>query len=494
MRSDQRYVVREAIRREQEEYAREPEREPPRRDAREYERYEEDEQPRREVRHYERREYQQPPPQYREAAPAYYPPEPGAAYPDREAEAYYPARQERPSYSQREPQPYTRRERRPAYPVREPGQAYPPRESTVRRSLHERPQRREEWRTEESHDEETADEPVAPAWFAVTRATAFFLGCLTLLNLLAEMRLPQFSAAGWWIDLAFLPRPASRGVLGLSAALFIAFALFPRANTFVRRLGAACTLGLIGAVGCTLYRYYHHDHAGQAVQTLPIPFALHVGALLIVALAGQLTGWWERTNFFKDFLIGSVTLVTCAVVFPLAHFACIGQLDDRGAVDTAAVFAGRPDADKPADNKSPSNPFRAACQLYREGKIKKIVLVARPSELESADETSKILRRAAVAEGVAETDLLVPPAPAASGDSRVALAGVAKFFDEQKLPQVVIVARFYEVPRIKLALQRAGLDAHALPVREELRTASTRALLAREAAALWMCYVQPAAM
>jgi vancomycin permeability regulator SanA len=497
--------VREAIRREQGEPAPPPP--PPRRDEREYGRYEEDEPPRREVREYERREYREPAPQYREPAPNYREPgpayvvrEPGPVYSDRESEPSYPVRPERPSYSVREPEPYSRREPRTSYPAPEPrssyapreaASGYTPRESAVRQSMRDRPQRRDDWPAEEEREDSEYDQSVAPAWFAVTRATACFLGCVTLLNLLGEMRFAHFSAAAWWIDLHFLPKSASRGLLAFSAALWIAFALFPRANGLVRRLGALCTLGLLGAAGWTVFRFYRHDHAGQDLHTLPIPLALHVAALLAVVLPGQLTGWWERTNFFKDFLFGGLTLATCAASFPLAHFLCVGQLDDRAASDVAAVVAGRSDTEKGADGKSTSNPLQTACQLYREGQIKKILLIGRPNESGTPDETAQVLRRAALAEGVAEADLLTPPAAAASADSRTALADAAKFLDEQKLSHVLVVARFFEVPRIRLSFERAGLDIHSAPLREDVRPAAMRPVLAREAAALWMCYLQP---
>ncbi|HEV8070916.1 MAG TPA: hypothetical protein VGP76_24600 [Planctomycetaceae bacterium] len=493
MRSDQRYLVREAIRREQGEPAPEPVREPVRREVREYERYQDDEPPRREAREYERREYRDPPPQYREPGPVYSVREPGPVYADREPEPHYSVRQERPAYSVREPEPYSRHGSRPRYSAPEVGSTYSARETAVRRPRHDRPQRHEDWHADEQDEDNSADESIAPAWFAVTRATALFLGCVTLLNLLAEMRFTHFSAAAWWIDLHFLPKSASRGLLGLSAVLWIAFAFFPRANGFVRRFGALCTLGLLGAAGWTVYRYYRHDHASS--HDLPIPFALHVVALLVVALPGQVTGWWERTNFFKDFFFGTVTLATCAATFPLALFVCVGQLDDRGAADVAAVFAGRSDADKSADEKSAANPFRTALQLYHEGQIKKILFIARSSEPGTPDETTQILRRAALAEGIAEADLLTPPAPAApSGDSRAALAESAKFLAEQKLSQVLLVARFFEVPRIRLTYQRAGLDAHSMPIREDVRPAAMRPIILREATALWMCCLQPVTM
>jgi uncharacterized SAM-binding protein YcdF (DUF218 family) len=347
-------------------------------------------------------------------------------------------------------------------------------------------------RQAEERDDDSSDEPTAPAWFAICRATALFVGCLTLLNLLAEMRFPNFSAAAWWIDLAPLPKAASRGVLGLSGALLIAFALFPRANGFVRRLGGLCTLGLLGAVGWTIYRYYRRDHAGQSFHDLPIPFALHVAALLVVVLPGQLTGWWERTNFFKDFFIGTITLATCVVSFPLAGFVCLGQIDDRVQADAAVVVAGRSDAETGSRSDDKSTPLAQACQLYRDGQVKKLVLLGRADE--SGTETAELLKHACLAAGIPEADLLTPPAPSASADPRAALAEAAKYLGEQKLSHVLVVARFFEAPRVRLSLQRAGLEVHSVPVREDIRPAAMRPVLMREAAALWMCYLHPVTM
>jgi uncharacterized SAM-binding protein YcdF (DUF218 family) len=188
------------------------------------------------------------------------------------------------------------------------------------------------------------------------------------------------------------------------------------------------------------------------------------------------------------------------VSFPLANFACVGLLDDRAGIDpaqgaAAVVVAGRSDAEKIAGEKPDRNPLQAACQLYREGQVKQLLLVPRSGETGAADETLQSLRRAVLDQGIPEADILSPPgAPAASADSRAMLGETAKFLDAQKLPHVLIVARFFEVPRIKLSLQRAGLDVHAAPIREDVRTPQMRPVLAREGMAFWLCYLQPVLM
>jgi vancomycin permeability regulator SanA len=319
---------------------------------------------------------------------------------------------------------------------------------------------------------------------------------MTLLALLGEMRFPHFSGSGWWIDLQSLPKPASRGLLALPAVLLVAFALFPRANSFVRRLGALSTLGLLIATGWAAYRFYRRDHAGQNPHDLPLPFSLHLAAMLLVALAGQMSSWWKRTNFFKDFLVGMVTLAVCVASFLLAQVFCLGRLDDhssaeKNVADVAVVFADSVDVQKSSDEKSAPNLLQTACQLYREGHVKKLLLVGRPDQTGVPEETRQALRNAALAEGVPEADLLSPAAPS---DSRNPIADSVKVLDEQKLSNVLIVARFYEVPRIKLSLQRTGLEPRCLPIREEVRSPKMRPVLLREAAALWVCYLQPVLM
>ena len=161
-----------------------------------------EEPPRREVREYERREYREPAPPYREPPAAYHEPAPGyrepppayresgAAYreagplyaprgparplcdrlPDQSYPPPHQPRSVRPLYSVREAEPYGRREIRSSYLAQphEAGSAYGEGES-ARRSVRERTPRREEWQADEQNEDGSADEPAAPAWFAVSR-------------------------------------------------------------------------------------------------------------------------------------------------------------------------------------------------------------------------------------------------------------------------------------------------------------------------------------
>ena len=77
---------------------------------------------------------------------------------------------------------------------------------------------------------------------------------------------------------------------------------------------------------------------------------------------------------------------------------------------------------------------------------------------------------------------------------------MAKVAGDQKLaPGLVIAAPFYELPRIKLCCERAGLEMRTMriPLRKRkegpLPTA-LRSVLIRESTAFWLSYLQPFGM
>lgn len=349
------------------------------------------------------------------------------------------------------------------------------RSAPVRRPLHE---------IEPPEVDDEYEEVTAPAWFAVARGAAFFVGCVTLLNLLAEMQFPQFSAATWWVDLQPLPKPAARGFLAMTAGLLVLFSLFPAVSSALRRLAAMCTLGLFVAAMWNAYRYYQHYRGGQIQTDVPLPFALHVAACVAVIMPGLLAATWDRFNVFKDFVVGSLTVAVCVAAFPLAQFFCFGKTNDRGATDAVVVFADGAGGEKTSEVNIEQ--IRAACALYRSGQAHKMVLAGQSRPLSEA--AGNALRRAAVDQGIPDAELVVS---ATGTTTETAIADTVKSLQEQKFPRVLIVAPFYTLPRIKLCCQRGGLETRSVPLHQELRLEELQPALVREGAALWMCYLQP---
>jgi|HubBroStandDraft_6_1064221.scaffolds.fasta_scaffold27103_5 hypothetical protein len=345
-----------------------------------------------------------------------------------------------------------------------------------RHTLHELP-------PEAETEEETFDEPAAPGWFAVSRGAAFFVGGVTLIVIVGEMRFPHFNASNWWLDLQPLPKPAARGLLALTAALLLFFSFFPRAAPALRKLAALCTVGVLGGVLWNAWRFYQHAPIAHSGSEMPIPFALHAAGSLIVIVPGLLAAGWERANFFKDFLIGMLTIATCVAAFPLAQFVCLGKTDDRCPADAVVVFADSADGGK--NPNALADQVRLAGDLYREGKVHKVILAGRG---ESSDEAQSAMRRLATTERIPDNDVLLS---SASKEMDASVVATAKIIEEQKLAKVLVAAPYYQLPRIKLCCQRAGLDVHTVPILAKLRLQELRLPIIQEATELWLCYLQP---
>ena len=71
------------------------------------------------------------------------------------------------------------------------------------------------------------------------------------------------------------------------------------------------------------------------------------------------------------------------------------------------------------------------------------------------------------------------------------VAATTKMLDEKKLTKVVVTAPFYQLPRIKLCCQRAGLDVHTVPSAKRCACRSCDLSLVHEVVAFWLSYLQP---
>jgi vancomycin permeability regulator SanA len=234
------------------------------------------------------------------------------------------------------------------------------------------------------------------------------------------------------------------------------------------------------------WKFYQHNSPSHSGGELPVPFTLHAAGCLVVIVPGLLAAGWERSNFFKDFLVGIVTISICVVAFPLAQFVCLGKVDDGCAADAVVVFAEGSEGDK--NQSALADQIRAACDLYRDGKVHKVILAGRG---ESPETTLNALRQLATTERIPDKDVVLSTAAKEMDGS---VAATAKLVEEQKLAKVLVTGPYYQLPRIKLCCQRAGFDVHTVPIRDKARLQELRPAFLREASALWLAYVQPLLM
>src|SRR5688572_23768812 len=119
------------------------------------------------------------------------------------------------------------------------------------------------------------DEPGgAPAWHAVSRGVAWFLGIYVMIQLAAELRSGSFGTAIWWCDLRPLSNDPARGILAGSAVVLVLFAAGARLGTLLRVTALSLVFLLFAAAVRDVAVFYHE--AASRPSAARVPFAAHL--------------------------------------------------------------------------------------------------------------------------------------------------------------------------------------------------------------------------
>jgi uncharacterized SAM-binding protein YcdF (DUF218 family) len=338
-----------------------------------------------------------------------------------------------------------------------------------------------------SHESGEVACAAGPAWLAVSRGVAGFLGVFMLLNVVAEMRHAGFDANLGWIDLRPFPAAAVRAWLMTAGVLLLAFAARPLRSPAWRGV-AIVFVGLLLAVALwNTLAYYGllrrgHLHGGPAV-----PFSLHVAVCLVVILAGLRQAPLESERRGRHRWIAAGAFVACCVGFPLAQIHCAGRADYRRAADAAVVVGCQVHADG-TPSEALVDRVDTACRLYREGLVKRIVLSGGPGEGRVSE--VEAMRRLVLAQGV-PAEALEMDAP--GRDTVASVRNTAKLLQERSAACVLVVSHFYDLPRIRLSYRRAGIEVFTVPAEQTQPLARQAWRSLGEAAALWWHYLRPLA-
>jgi len=338
-------------------------------------------------------------------------------------------------------------------------------------------------------DDDLPDEiPAAPAWLAVARGGAFFLGAFTLLLLLGEIRGLRADSHMWWIDLRPCPAPVARGFLGLTGALLVLFAIYPSMPRFVRRLATLCVMIFFTVSLWNAFGYYEQLRTGTLQTAIPISFSLHVAACLAVVLSGLISDRGSSAHPGRDLFLGLLTFALCAVGFPLAQIFCQGTVESLRPSDAAVVFA----CDLPrGEEAAPALEARVetACRLYAEKRVRMLILTGGPGP--DGLHQSEIMRRGAIQRGVPEADLI----PETSGTNvEGAVKGTIDQLRRNDAAAALVVSDYYLLPRITLWYHLLGTDVETVPATgfaEPRGWRRQREEITREIGALWLVYLRP---
>jgi len=319
---------------------------------------------------------------------------------------------------------------------------------------------------------------------AGVRALALFFGGFSLLNLLGSFRLRGFDANLWWIDLRVFPEFPATLFLLLASLCLISFAIRPPQSRWRRGLTAAIVGAVMIATLWNVVEFYYLLAHGRLRPWLPVPFSLLVFAAL---------GWILRVNLRPAPPVLATRMPlrvlaafgVCLVSFPLAQIICFGNTDYRRPADVAVVFGARAYADgRPSD--ALADRVRTACQLYRDGLVKKLIFSGGPGD--GAVHETEAMRRQAVRLGVKPGDILVDTAGL---NTQATVKNTEAMFSQLGAHRILVVSHFYHLPRIKLAYLREGWDVYTVPAKESYYMRQTPYMMAREVAAMWVYYLRP---
>jgi vancomycin permeability regulator SanA len=221
---------------------------------------------------------------------------------------------------------------------------------------------------------------------------------------------------------------------------------------------------------------------GRIDARVPIPLSLIVciGLLLVARSAwsepkpDQRSRWWIIA-------VGGAGLVA---LFPLALMIFFGNTDYRRSADAVVVFGARVFPDGRMSSALSDRP-RTACELYRAGLVKRLVLSGGPGEGSVTE--ADAMRTYALSHGVRAEDIFVDNQGL---NTEATIRDTMPLFQKWHANRILVVSHFYHLPRIKLAYQRAGIDVYTVPAPQGRMLGKLPFYMAREAAAFWAYYLK----
>ena len=292
------------------------------------------------------------------------------------------------------------------------------------------------------------------------RALALFFGSFSLVNLLGNLRSPGFDASLWWIDLRVFPEPLATIFLLLSSLCLLSFAFRPPQARWLRVL-TSVVLGLLSLL--TLW---------NTPRVLFSPWPGPAPALV----AGSPVPLFSRGFRFdppRQFaprpfrFIPPASLRPSPPSLPRSSSASRWPRSFASAIPIIAARPMSPSSSAPASMPMAGLRMRSrdrvktACQLYRDGLVKKLIFSGGPGD--GPVHETESMRRLALRLGVNPADILTDTAGL---NSQATVNNTLPLFRQLGAHRVIAVSHFYHLPRIKLAYQRAGWDVYTVPAKE----------------------------
>jgi len=310
------------------------------------------------------------------------------------------------------------------------------------------------------------------------RGIALFFGAFSLANAVVALRTGRTEDL-WWVDLGMLPGWVT-GLLWLSAALLIAYALRPDMRSW-RRIATCAVAGVLTAAALVnAGGFYVAWRAGTIMPMTPVPFSaiIAVGFAFVGVVISLQAGRPQRG--LAEGMCVVLVAVSLVLTFPLAQVHFFGSTDYRREADIAVVFGARVFANGELTT-SLEDRVRTAVGLYTDGLVDTLIMSGGVGE--SGHDESEVMRDRAIELGVPE-DAIVLDHEGLDTDRTV--ANTVPLFSADGGARVLAVSQFYHLPRIKMAYRAAGQEVYTVPAETSRSIVKTPVLVVREIPAFWL--------
>jgi len=317
----------------------------------------------------------------------------------------------------------------------------------------------------------------------IARVLALFIGLFTAVNLLGNVVWPGFDANVWWIHFAhWLPAWVVKGSLAISSVALITFAFQNRQSRQHSRFAAVVATALAVIAFVNAVSFYWLLATGRIESGFPLPLSLAVGGTLVfIARSAWSAPQTDHRPRWWMVAAGSACLFA---LFPLALMLFFGNTDYRRPADAVVVFGARAYKDGRLSDALRDR-IRTACDLYRVGLAKRLVLSGGPGDGPITE--AEAMRAYALKHGVPAGDIFIDNQGV---NTEATVRNTAPLFQQWHARRVLAVSHFYHLPRVKLAYQRAGVEVWTVPARQGRLMGQMPFNMAREVAAFWDYYLK----
>ena len=325
----------------------------------------------------------------------------------------------------------------------------------------------------------------------LVRGGALFLGSYFLWSWVLYFAGPmRYDATLWWVDLRFLPGALAAICSVLFCIALLHRAVFPQADArtlLARRVVLACLVGVLIINTLTVLRL----PAGLVTLGIPIPLTLVLAVGVCFMLRKpEIPATPSRLVKLRR----SVGVMSAAAAFALlaalAQMLWFGESDYRRPADAILVYGCKAYPDG-TPSQALADRVHTACELYHQGLAPILVMSGGPVRNASMHET-RAMADYAVSLGVPHEAILFDVDGLDTQSTAENLGRVLQGVAGAKSPRILAVSHDYHLPRVKLSLEREGFTAYTVPCEIRRSLPSKPYLVARETAAWWYYFLQPA--